>query len=200
MNRISILALCVSAIVLLSAVHAFAGPPATFLRGKYYVTGSRSCVYVNGFNQDFGDNFSLPSTGGTTRTGHYEGWLIFNGDGTGNFTYNFIQYYFQNTTSGQHPIGVFPGSSMVLYESLPNGLIALTLTQNTATGNAGGGIGSTWTNEDEVLTMAVTMSGDVLVVSHTEPVVEATYLNGDPTMALHRICSRTWTGIRQSIR
>jgi len=200
MKRLSASALCISAIVLLSAVQVLAGPPTVRLRGEYYVVGSRSCVYATGYGQDFGPNFSLPATGGTTRTGHYDGTLRLNGDGTGDFTSNFVQFYFQATSAGQFPIGAFPGSCMVLYESLPNGLIALTLTQCVSTGTAGAGIGSTWTNDDEVVTLAATMGGDVLVMSNTGPVVGTTFLNGDPAFAIKRICSRTFTGIRQSIR
>ena len=200
MIKVSASALCASAIVLLSAVQVIAGPPTTRLHGEYYVVGSRTCAYATGFGQDFGPNFSLPINGGTTRTGHYDGVLRLNGDGTGDFTFNFIQYYFQSISAGQLPIGAFPGSCMVLYESLPSGLISLTLTQCVGTGTAGAGNGSTWTNDDEVLTLAATMGGDVVVMSNTEPVVGTTSLNGDSAFAIRRICSRTFTGVRQSIR
>jgi hypothetical protein len=179
--------------------HVLAVPPISPLRGEYYVVGTRSCVYVNNL-QDFDANFSLPSSGGTTRTGHYDGRLRLNGDGTGYFSFNFIQYNFQATSVGNFPIGTFPGSCDVSYVSNTDGLIDLTLLNCIYMGTAGAGSGIDWQSSDTVLTLAATRNREVLVLSNTSPDVEGSWRADTPSNVTKRICSRTFTGVRQSIR
>lgn len=209
MQRRSFYAPCISVIFCLLAGNALAAPPTSSptLRGSYFVAGSRSCVYASNY-LDFGANFQLGASGGTFRTGHYEGILQLNGDGTGSFDFKFIQYYSSHPYvtpdpylgPGGYPIGSFPGSCNVAYEQNTDGFLNVTLSGCVSTGDAGSGIGTTWISSDESIAMAASGNGDMLILSKTDPIVETTYNELSPGLIIKRICSRTWTGIRLSIR
>ena len=200
MEKVSASALCISVFILLSAVHAFAGAPtAITLRGDYYLVGSRSCVYTNG-GQEFLANFYLPSNGGNTRTGHYEGVLHLNGDGTGNLNSNLIQYYLPAINAGQQTIGYWSNSCEVSYEKLPNGFIIMNFILCEDTGEAGIGSGHIWVDDGINMNVAASGNGDVLLLSNTYPAIEHTTRLVPSFSELYRICSRTFTAIRQSIR
>jgi len=198
MRKAVVPVLCILGFILMmSAVDTFAGPP-TFLtlRGTYYVVGSHSCVNsADGFSDD--GSFSLLSAG-SMRTAHYEGFLNLYFDGTGKYTVNETQYIFQNIQQGSFPMGYQNINCDVTYGKADNGLFDITFSNCEGINVLGIGIIPTPNVTEyapKTLSMAATRDGEVLVLSNTFPEVESFTRNVTP---IKRLCSRTFTAIRQS--
>jgi hypothetical protein len=184
--------------ILLSAWNCYAGPGLSTIGGDYFTVGSRTCAYVNNF-LDFGGNFTLPNFGGTTRTGHFQGHLFLNEDGTGSWETNFTQYNHQSIDPGEIPLSFFDETCDVFYEKLPNRL-RLTVSNCIATATAGAGKDTTWEIGEIFLTFSVSMNGEILLLSNTRPDIEIFWQIDPPGFENNitkRVCSRTLTAIRR---
>jgi hypothetical protein len=184
--------------ILLSAWNCYAGPGLSTIGGEYFIVGTRTCAYVNDY-LDFGENFTLPYAGGTTRSGHYQGHLFLNADRTGSWQTRIVQYNHQSIGPGQIPYAFFDETCNVFYEQLPNRL-RLSVSDCFATATAGAGINTTWEIEDISLTFSVSMNGDILLLSNTSPAVETVWQIDPPGFENNitkRVCSRTLTAIRR---
>jgi hypothetical protein len=197
-------AILIVGFILLSGWNCHAGPGIYSVNGEYFIEGARSCAYVNNY-QMFGENFVLPNSGGTTRTGHYQGHLYLNGDGIGSLEVKFVQYYHQSIYPGQIPIAAFNETCAVSYEELPNRLV-LTMSDCYATTTAGSGIGTTWTLDPISLTFFASFNGDVLLLSNTsggaagQPAIERTWQPDYPNNVIERVCSRSLSAVRINAR
>ena len=184
--------------ILLSAWNCYAGSRLSTISGDYFTVGTRSCAYVNNY-LDFEDNFTLPSTGGTTRSGHFQGHLFLNGDGTGSWQTRLVQYTHQLINPGQIPLAFYNVTCNVFYEELPNRL-RLTVSDCIAIATEGFGAGITYEIEDISLTMGVSMNGEILLLSNTAPRIERTWQidpPGNENNIVKRVCTRTLTAVRQ---
>lgn len=195
MKKTVVLAVFLLGFIVLPMLNCYAETGISSVGGEYFLVGSRSCAYVNNY-QDFGANFSLPNSGGTTRTGHYQGHLNLNKDGTGSFETRFVQYYHQSINPGQIPVAFYDETCDISYEQLPNRL-RLNLSNCFSTTTAGFAIGTQWVVADTSLTFGISSNGDVLLLSNTGPVVERTWQPVSPSLVIERVCSRSLTAIRQ---
>ena len=198
MRKVVVPVLCILGFILMmSAVDTFAAPP-TFLlvRGTYYVVGSHSCVVSqDGFNTDDYSYSILTPLGGSMRTAHYDGYLNLNYDGTGTYDVHETQYIANNINQGSRPMGYQQINCDVNYEKLNTGLFEITFSSCVGTNLAGVGFGNVTTYAPKTLSMAATPDGGVLVLSNTFPEVESFTRNVTPN---NRLCSRTFTAVRQS--
>jgi hypothetical protein len=192
-------AIIILGFILLSVWNCYGGPGTATIGGDYFTVGSRTCVYVNNF-LDFGSNFTLPNAGGIIRTGHFQGHLFLNGDGTGSWETKFTQYNHQSIDPGEIPLSYIDETCDVFYEKLPNRL-RLTVSNCIATATDGAGIGTTWEIGDISLTFSVSMNGEILLLSNTRPDIEILWVIDPPGFennVTKRVCSRTLTAIRQA--
>ncbi len=195
MKRTMATAVSVLGFLLLSAFNCHAESAFSSLAGDYDFVGSRSCAYANAY-QDFGDNFSLPYSGGTTRTGHYQGRLSLKRDGTGTWESMFTQYYHQSVNPGQIPLASYNETCDVTYEQLPNRL-RLNLSNCFSTTTIGYAKGTQWIVEDRSMTFGISPNGDVLWLSNVRPAIERTWQPSAPSLVIERVCSRTMMAVRQ---
>ena len=208
MRRIMVLAVSVLGVLFLSVPDGFAQPGLRVVGGEYFVVGSRSCAYVNGY-QDFAydeshNAYSLPtlypSTGGTTRTGHYQGSLTLNANGTGTWKMYTAQYYHQATAPGASPFRSFNSTCDVSFEELDTGRLVLRILNGcVSTEVSGPTAGTKWVTDEETLTFGTSMGGDILLLSNTRPVIETTWDENAPSNVIERLCSRTMMAVRRSI-
>lgn len=196
MKKTMAFAISVLGVILLSALNCQAESGLSTIGGDYDFVGSRSCAYVNAY-QDFGDNFSLPFSGGTTRTGHYQGRLSLNKDGTGTWSSMFTQYYHQSVNAFQIPLASYSETCDVSYEQLPNRL-RLNLANCFATTTDGYAKGTEWIVEDHSLTFGGSPDGDVLWLSNVRPAIERTWQPSAPSLVIERVCSRTMMAVRRA--
>jgi hypothetical protein len=181
--------------ILLSAWNCYAGSRLSTIHGDYFTVGTRSCAYVNNYQDFVGDNFTLPFDGGTTRSGHFQGHLFLNGDGTGSWQTRFVQYNHQSINPGQIPLAFYNETCNVFYEELPNRL-SMTVSDCIATATAGFGKDITYEIEDISLTFGVSMNGEILLLSNTTPGIERTWQIDPPgyeNNIVKRVCTRTLT-------
>ena len=162
----------------------------------YSVIGSRSCAYANSYDM-FGPSFSLPPSGGTTRTGHIKGTLALKADGTGTLESYFTQYNHQRFGGGQSPVTSFTSNCDVVYEVRPGGLRLRKLAGCQSTIVQGAGIGQIWVTDDEILILTASKDGGILLLTNTHPRIETTWQLESPWNVMERVCSRTFMAIRQ---
>lgn len=203
-------ALFILGFILLSAWNSHAAPPTELflVGGEYFLIGSRSCAQVNNF-MEFGGNWILPFSGGTTRTTHLQGILNLNGDGSGTWTFFATQYIHQAVNGGATPLSRFrtpPQTACdVTYGVRPNGILELTQLPGCLTlVIEGAGIGQYFTSDGEVLIFGTSTNGGVLLLSDTRPVNERVWQTdseGNQIGAvINRECSRTYTAVRTSFQ
>ncbi len=202
-------AMLILGLILLPALNSHAEPGISAIGGEYFVTGIQTCVSANDPERVFGDIFRLPESGGTIRTGYYEGTLILNGDGTGTLSYSLARYTpvlgpyqtpFTVLQTGLTVNGLLQRAPCdVLYETLPTDGSVLRIPEGcTNTTVLGPGLGNNWIYGDIFLTLKSSMNGEILLLSTTRPIVEAQAPYNDPTNIRQAVCSRTLTAVRQS--
>lgn len=187
----------------MSAANVHAWYPTFYLRGEYHVVGSHSCVnpaFKMGFTNDGSYTLTEPEGSNLTasfRWAHYDGFLHLYPYGKGKFTYTETEYISIFDHAGEMPMESRSVSCDVVHTPVNNGLFAITLSNCASTWIAGIGQEAVYTFEPKTLSMAATRDGEVLVLSNTYPEVEY-FTRSDRQLV--KMCSRTFTGVRQSDR
>ena len=211
MIRKSVLALLGLAFIIASTMFAQAAPKGSNLHGEYSFIGTRTCVQASGGADFTLPNYGLPvpGLGGTTRTAHYNGILIFHGDGTGEFVDKVLQINHNAVGPGAFPTLGFTDRCDTTYQGAEDGTIQLSFHNCVATSHWNvAGVFST--SDVGPLSVTISGNGDTLLMSNVglEPDVETTWTCGgvspgqpDCTQIISpqkRICARSFTAIRLS--
>jgi hypothetical protein len=188
-------AFCLVFIITL-ATHVLAEPPIEYLKGTYTLTGTRECVYGSpGAVFGAGPTYPLPSNP-SLRIGHTEGKLIINLNGTGTWESRLMQIRENRISSGSPSwLTGWESTCEVEFDFDAAGGLELRLPYCEGPLTEGFFTGNIAFDRDTILSVAVSVNGDILLLSDTQPNIETVW-GGPGAPDQERICSRSITAVR----
>ncbi len=203
MRRTRLFLMLSAAFILISVMPVLAGPPEASLHGTYSVTGTSTCIQTDyGLAGDpapygFDDSFTLLIQG-NVRTRYIKSVLVLRRDGTGTWHERLMMINHPYMNPGQKPMTVWEGDCSVSNGYAGEGTFELTLNDCEGTNTAGAGFPGTSGVESMSLSVTASGSGDILLLSGTEPRVERLWnvVPGSAPSEAERICARSLTAVR----